>query len=409
MVLKCVVVGPDRELVTQLYDVFRELGGINVVRDLSQYPHQHELLRMVRSLAPQVLFLGLSDPERCFEMIATLQGEFPGLQIACFHQEMEPQLLLKLMQQGIREYIAPPFEADAMAEVMIRLRDAAMKNPVISPRSNLVYSFLPSKPGSGTTTLAVNTSIAMSRQPETNVLLTDMDLNSGLIRFLMKIENEYTILDAARHAANMDEGLWPQLVCEMGQLDVLITGRITTGVRLEASDVRNLIDYARKNYTALAVDLSGNMEEYALEVMQESRKIFLVCTPEIPSMHLAREKVHYLKEQGLQDKVAYILNRHSKTDLLQIDQIQNLLGGEVYFSFANDYRGVSQAVAEGKEVNQNSELGQQYTAFAYQLMDRPVPDALGKKATKKELRGFGELFKFGVSKLAPANSGETKS
>jgi pilus assembly protein CpaE len=408
MVLKCIVVGPDREITGQLVEIFRELGGITVVRQMDRYPHEHDLLRTLRSLAPQTLFLGLTDPEQSFKTIATVLGEFPGLPIACFHSAIEPQMLLKLMQHGIREYVAAPFDADAMAGVMIRLRDAAIKNPVISPRSNLVYSFLPSKPGSGTTTVTVNTAVAMARQPETSVLLADLDLNSGLIRFLLKLKSEYTILDAAQHAAEMDESLWPQIVCSKGKLDVLITGRITTGVRLEGANVRGLVDYARKNYAAIMVDLSGNMEKYALEVMQESRKVFIVVTPEIPSLHLAREKVAFLREQGLQDKVAFILNRRAKSDVLQTDQIRKLLDGDIYCTFSNDYRAVAQSVAEGKEVTPSSELGRQFEQFAYNLLDRKESEGAAKKATKKESRGFGDFLKFGVSRMAPASHGETK-
>ncbi len=409
MVLNCIRISPDVELSSQLQAAFAELGGIEVVRDLAKYPHHHELLRLVRSTSPQVIFLGLADQPRAFETIEILQEEFPGLQIAVFHPEVEPQTLLKLMNLGIREYLAPPFDADALAEVLIRLRDAALRNPLQAQRSSFVYSFLPSKPGSGTTTLATNVSIAMARQPETNVLLSDLDLNSGLIRFLLKLDNEFTVLDAARHAASMDESLWPQLVCERGQLDVLITGKITTGVRLEASEVRSLIDYSRKTYSAVCFDLSGNMEKYATEAMLESKKIFIVCTPEIPSLHLAREKTEYLTSQGLGDKIAFVLNRHSKTDILQIPQIENLLGGPIYATFPNDYRGVTQSLAEGIEISPQSELGLEINRFGYRLLDREIPAAAARKSGKKEIRGFGELFKFGVSRLSAVPDGENKA
>jgi pilus assembly protein CpaE len=408
MNLSCVVIGPDRELASQLLVAFEELGGIAIARDFHQYPQDHEALRMVRSLAPKLICLGLSDQARSFALIDLLQNEFPGIQIAVFHNSVEPQLLLKLMQHGIREYIAPPFDPDQLAEVLIRLRDAALKNPISSPTTNLVYSFLPSKPGSGTTTLAINTSVAMSKMPEANTLLMDLDLNSGLVRFLLKLDNDFTILDAAQHAPAMDEALWPQIVCPVGNLDVIHTARITPGVRVESSHARALIDYARKQYKAICVDLSGNMERYSMEVMQESKTVFLVCTPEIPSLHLAREKFQFLKAEGLDEKVKFLLNRHTKTDLLQIEQIQNLLGAPVALTFANDYRGVSQAVADGKEINPNSELGKQITAFAYQLLERPVP-SLDGKSKKKEIRGFSELFKFGASRVAQLSDSESKA
>jgi phosphoribosylformylglycinamidine synthase len=47
------------------------------------------------------------------------------------------------------------------------------------------------------------------------------------------------------------------------------------------------------------VDLSGNLERYSIEIMQDCKRIMLVCTPEIPSLHLAREKINFLKTLDL--------------------------------------------------------------------------------------------------------------
>ena len=237
----------------------------------------------------------------------------------------------------------------------------------------------------------------------------DLDLNSGLIRFLLKVDNEYTILDAAKHASNMDEALWPSLVSSLGKLDVLHAGQISPGGRIENDQIRNLIDYARKNYTAICVDLSGNMEKYATEVMQESKKIFLVCTPEIPSLHLAREKFNYLKDTGLSDKVSFLLNRQSKNDILETNQIEDILGDKVYMNFANDYRGVSTAVAEGKAISQASELGKQLTNFSYFLLERPIPSSVQNAKTKKEVHGLMDLIRCGLSRFTSTSNSASKA
>ncbi len=409
MILNCVMIGPDRNLAISLQTSLHDLGGIDIIREFTQYPHEFELLRSIRSLGPHIVFLGLSDPDRSNEIIQALNAEFPTLQVAVFHDQVEPKLLLRLMKSGIREYIAPPFDPDELAEILIRLRDAAIKNPLTTPRSNLVYSFLPSKPGSGTTTLATNVSLAMARQPDTSAMLMDLDLNSGLIRFLLNLDNEYTILDAAQHASNMDEALWPSLVSSKGKLDVLHAGKISPGIRIENDQIRNLIDYARKNYTAISVDLSGNMEKYANEVMQESKKIFLVCTPEIPSLHLAREKFNYLKDTGLSDKVSFLLNRHTKNDILQTNQIEDILGDKIYMTFANDYRGVNTALAEGKAINQSSELGKQLNKFGYFLLERPIPSSVQNAKTKKEVHGLMDLIRYGLSRFTSTSNSASKA
>ena len=61
----------------------------------------------------------------------------------------------------------------------------------------------------------------------------------------------------------------------------------------------------RRNYDALCFDLSGQLGEVlARNHARIEKKIFLVATPEIPALHLAREKVLYLKQLELADRIA---------------------------------------------------------------------------------------------------------
>ena len=81
----------------------------------------------------------------------------------------------------------------------------------------------------------------------------------------------------------MDENLWPQIVTKCGRLDVVHAGVLNPEIRIENIQIQHLLDYARRNYKVVCADLSGNLEKYSMEIMHESRKIFVVCTPE--SLH----------------------------------------------------------------------------------------------------------------------------
>ena len=397
MVLKSIVISPDGDLVNQLDLAFQDIGGIIIQKDVDHYPHEHELLRLVRTNGPHVIFLGVSNFERSLEVIRLLEKEAPGVQTVVFDQQVDPKALIRLMQMGIREFVSPPFHHGSISEVLNRVREAAEKRPPVSALTDMLFSFLPSKPGSGTTTIAVNTAMAIARQPETPSLLIDMDLNSGLVRFMMKIDNSYSVLDAAENALRMDDALWPQLVTTRGQLDVLHSGKLNPGVRVEGSQVRHLVEYARKNYKAICVDLSGNMEKYAMEIMQESKRIFLVCTPEIPSLHLAREKYLFLQHMDLGDKVSILLNRMTKRPVIAPAQIEQLLGLPIAMSLPNDYAGVHRALTVGREVEHGSELGKHFTHLANAMLEkRAAPIA---ERQKNESKGLADFFGLGSARL----------
>jgi Flp pilus assembly CpaE family ATPase len=238
--------------------------------------------------------------------------------------------------------------------------------------------------------------------PDTNTLLTDFDLNSGMLRFMLKLDNPYCVTDAAEHSLDMDESLWPTMVTTLENLEVLHAGKLNPDFRIEPTQIRHLLEFFRRNYRALCMDLSGNLEKYSLEIMHESRRVFLVCTPEITSLHLAREKYLYLKQLDLGERVSVLLNRCQKRSLITPQQIEQLLGLPVHMTFPNDYQGVQQALTEGRWVVPHSDLGKQFTALAQSMIEvRQTPSTVAVTPEKKRfLEFFSVVPGKGVKKSA---------
>jgi pilus assembly protein CpaE len=369
--LRAIIVSPDKELGGGLEDLFFELGQIGVTRNLERYPTALELTRVMRAHAPHVIFVDISELPKALALVGEVEAAHPGVQFVAIHRVCEQQTLLEIMRAGIREFLAPPFNRQTVLDLAARLREAADKKPPPIESTDMVYAFLPSKAGVGASTVALNTACALSRVPKTNVLLADFDLNCGMQRFMLRLAHAYSLVDAVEHASRMDENLWPQLVASIGSLDVLHAGRMNPDFRVEPTQIHYLVEFVRRNYRAACIDLSGNMEKYSIEVMHESKRIFLVCTPEIPSLHLAREKYTYLQSLDLGGRVSVLLNRAQKRSVISPEQVEKLLGLPVHMSFPNDYMGVHKALTEGRHVAPSSDLGKQFDKLAQSLFDKP--------------------------------------
>jgi Flp pilus assembly CpaE family ATPase len=193
----------------------------------------------------------------------------------------------------------------------------------------------------------------------------------------------------------MDENIWPQLVSKKFGLDVLHAGRVNPNLRIEPAQIQSMMNFIRRNYEALVFDVSGNLERYSLEAMQESKRVFLVCTPEIPSLHLAREKMGFLKTVGLDQRVSILLNRISKKPLFTPPQVEELVGAKVLYSFSNDYFAVSRATTGGECLDPESVIGKQCTEFASMLMERRPPEGTPERRKK-----FLEFFNVTAPQMA---------
>lgn len=396
--LKGAIICPDEELSERLEELLTGTGAVSVIRTIPRYPNAHEFTRMLRANAPEVLFLSLESLARALEIVTTAEAQLPGIQFVAIGRSVDPPTLLEVMRSGVREFVAFPFQRQQMYDCLVRVKEVLERRPVKMESTDLVFSFLPSKPGVGSTTIATNVAVAISRFPDHRSLLLDCDQTSGMVRFLLQIENTFSLIDAAERSFQMDENIWPQLVTNMGGLDVIHSGRLNPEVRIEPSNVRHILDFARRNYRSVFMDLSGNFEKYSLEAMMESKRIFLVVTPEVPSLHLAREKIQYLRQVELEDRVAILLNRCQKRAIVSPQQVEELLGHPVLMTFANDYQGVHRAMTAGRPVDASSELGRQFNQLAQFILEKK-PVVPGKK-------GISEYFSLLPSSVSLFSAGK---
>lgn len=352
----------------QLEEALVATGASTVFRTLSEYPSAQNLLRTLRAHAPDVIFLSFESADRAEAIVKSVESEAEDAQIIGIHSASDPSVLRTMMRLGVREFVAHPFDRKSLSESLQHAGELLARKSPTYETTTQVFSFLPSKAGVGTSTLALNVASALAREPGNRVVLSDFDMNSGMMRFLLKLQNTYSVLDAVEHSIAMDENLWPQLVTSIGNLDVLHAGQINPNLRIEPTQIRNLIQFMRRNYRAMCFDLSGNLERYSLEIMQESKRVLLVCTPEIPSLHLAREKLIFLRTLDLGGRVSIVLNRVSKKPLFTKEQVAEIVGVPVLDTLPNDYEGVNEATAGGTFVDGKSDLGKQYSQIAAKLV-----------------------------------------
>lgn len=362
--LRGAVICPDPEVRARFDEAVAEIPGIQIIRELRRYPDTLELMRMVRSSVPHVVFLSIEDLPRALGLLESLKSHAPGVQVAALSRTLDPAALLEAMRAGIRECLAMPFDRGELAEAASRMAAAVRDAPVLMDVTEHVYAFLPSKQGVGTSTVAMNVAVALGRRKQGEVLLLDMDLSSGIIGFMLKLSNTHCVVDAAENAHALDESIWDQIVCRKGGIDIVHSGRLNPDFRIDAPQIRHILDFARRNYKSVCVDISGNLEKYSIEVMHEAKTIFMVVTPEIPSLHLAREKLGFLSRLDLADRVKVMLNRFHRKSLVTPSQIESLLGVPIAFTFQNDYQGVHAALQDGRAVEPASELGKQFQAVA---------------------------------------------
>jgi pilus assembly protein CpaE len=387
--LRSFIFGRDQALAEQIQKLLWELGFDNGTRILDRYPGNHEVPSLVRGHAPHLIFLDLQAMDRALDVVAAVNETAPGTPIVSFSKTFDSATLLPLMRAGVRDFLQYPFRREALTEVLERIGNLIGKQPPPIRSTDLFLAFVPSKGGAGASTLAMNLSLALARSPQKKVLLVDADLHSGLIKFYLRLEKPYSILHATQQALELDDELWAELVSPAHGLDVLPAGRPTTGNHLQCAQLQPMIDFALRNYDLVTVDLPESLESHAMEVLSQSRRVYLVCTPELPSLHLARQKAQFLESMNLGDRIQVLLNRFSKRSTLTVSHVEDILGRRVAMVFANDYEAVQKSQSAAAPIDPASELGRQICAFAGTILPT-APNT--PKAPERQPHKFLEHF-----------------
>jgi len=318
-----------------------------LLRAYDQYLSAEALLDYVRAHSPQILFYDISQGCEALIEAAELLRSSGHTHLVAVARDLDPEVLIELMNIGVREFLRFPFDPEKVAATMGRVAAALAGTPAERESTELLYSFLPAKPGVGASTTAIHTALELSQRPHSRVLLTDFDLNCGLSRFLLKLPNPLGLRDAVAKMQEMDEGLWAEIKSSVEDLDVLPNCLIDASMDLDPARIRSLFEFARRRYRIVLADLSGMMENFSLDILQQSRRILLVVEPDLATVHMAREKMRYLESRDLQDRVALVINRWRKDAPLTIADIESVLGSPAEITLSDAPDQVYKSVMRG--------------------------------------------------------------
>ena len=347
----------------------------------------------LRALGPEhhcLLVVDFSDLPQALPVARAVDGR-PHVVIVAVKGGGSREELLQLMQAGVRE-VLPEFTHREIRQAATRAASTlATSGEILAD----LYAFMPAKPGCGATTVATySTAMAAERSTEPTLLL-DFDIRLGVTSFLLKAEGAHTIVDALLQSDRLDSDLWSSLVSQIKNLHLLGSGPMDFSRHVSAERFMELLDFAIRRYSLVAVDLPGTMDDQECETLLRAKRIYLVCTPDIGALHVARRKASWLKDLRLTDKVAVVLNSAERRSTLSVDDIQRIIQLPVRHFLPQGSSEIARAVQKGAVLDSSSGLGKHIARIAEEMS---VDRRIAKKPNA--VRRFVEYFSISAARDA---------
>jgi pilus assembly protein CpaE len=346
----------------------------------------------LRGVGPEhqcVLVVDFSDLSHAMPVARAVDGR-PHIVIIAVKGGSSREELLQLMQAGVRE-VLPDFTDREIRQAAARAASTlATSGEVLAE----LYAFMPAKPGCGGTTVATYaTAMAAERTAEPTLLL-DFDIRLGLTSFMLKAEGAHTIVDALLQADRLDSDIWNGLVSQIKNLHLLGSGPMDFSRHVSTECFMELLDFALRRYSLVTVDLPGTMEDQECETLLRSKRIYLVCTPDIGALHVARRKVSWLKDLRLTDIVSVVLNCTERRSTLSVDDIQRIIQLPIHHLLPVGAAEISRAVQKGAVLDTSSGLGKHIARIAEEM-------TANRSSVKKQpnaVRRFVEYFSISAAR-----------
>ncbi|HYB95113.1 MAG TPA: AAA family ATPase [Vicinamibacterales bacterium] len=249
----------------------------------------------------------------------------------------------------------------------------------------MIVSFLGTKGGTGTTTLAVNAAADIRRITQRSTVIVDLKNGPGDVALFLGLRPRHSLLTALDHLAWIDPQMLSRYVVEHEcGLHVLAAGDdFGRPADREADAVERTIRALDSLYDFVILDVGTALTGAAQVALQLSDVIVLVANPDVPCLRNLQRLIDAVKTAGVSpERLQIVLNRASEFGVLSTAQIERVLGFTIAFSVNSDYRTVASAVNSGVPVStlRASELNGQLDTIARAIVAaredhaRPVAD-----------------------------------
>jgi Flp pilus assembly CpaE family ATPase/ActR/RegA family two-component response regulator len=367
---------------------------------LGYYPEPVEIRSLIQSCPDPVVvvLIDLTGQSRALDLIRHLRESHPGVVTLAVDRAPSRASFNGATEAGAWGYLAPPFDIGPLAEhFQLRADDrkaaaaapegrapaalaAESKAPAESEHGaesergaeskpeaerGTLISFMPVQGGNGASTVALHVAQAIARDPGTKVLLLDFDFHSGTVAFRLRLKPEHTVADLLEYNHLSGEDL-SRLAGASNGFQVLVAPPSNASVSVEMlGRIPAALDSARLACDYVIVDLPDPLFSSSRTILKMSDRVYLVCTPEITSLHLARRKAQQLREAGVpNDRLGLLVNRVGAWGSFQPSEVQRVVGAPVVWTLDNDYASLHEATLAGGLLAADSSLSKQFHRFA---------------------------------------------
>ena len=315
-------------------------------------------VRMWGNDQPDLIVLDMELPDlRGLDVVARIrQSEPPTAHtpVVLIGTTVDVDAKVAALRAGADDYLSRPVHPQELsARVRGLLARFARSSPQARKQSfGRVHAYYGAKGGVGTTTLAINTAIALKRQLNRSVVLVDGNLQFGDHGvFLDMGRDQRSIVDAVSAPAIDAEFLRKIVVRHDSGVDLLLapaTPAMSELVNPEHHHLMRVVEVLRGMYDYVIVDLDKRLDDHVLDVIGIADRLIVVMTADLSCLKNVRLVLETMSSLAIPDeRLMLVLNRSNAFTGISVKSVENVLRRRIAQQIGNDYRSAISSLNSG--------------------------------------------------------------
>jgi Flp pilus assembly CpaE family ATPase len=334
------LIGPDEERRKAAVSALTGCQG-GEIREFSSYPPSLDDVPRLLEQHYDVIIIDLdSYPEYALELVESICAN--GLAtVMVYSMKTDPDLLVRCMRAGAREFLTLPFAQSTMAEALIR---AAARRPAVRTSKKAggrLLVFLGAKGGDGVTTLACNFAVALAQESSKSTLLIDLDLPLGDAALNLGISADYSTVNALQNSGRLDSSFLSKLLVKHSSgVSVLAAPGKFPQFNAPHDAVDRLISVARQDFDNVVVDMGSRLDLAGTSLFKDGSTVYLVIQASVAGLRNSNRVISQFFTTEI-PRLEIVINRFEPRGMgVAEDQITKALTRPVQWKIPNDYSAV---------------------------------------------------------------------
>ncbi|CAN5198080.1 response regulator [soil metagenome] len=298
--------------------------------------------------------------------------------------EADVEQRVKGLRAGADDDIVKPFHPlELIARIKALLSRSGggkqRKPGTEAPTLGRLCCFYGAKGGVGTTTIAINTAIALASRLKRKTALVDANLQFGDMRVFLDMGLDAPSIVNAITEADLDADLLRKLMTtHHAGIELLLAPPnpesadiVAERQRTDPASLSRILSLARKAYDYTMIDMAKTIDDFNLQLFDEADVIFVVMTADLSCLKNVRLVLETMDSLGYErGKIQLVLNRSNAYTGINVDNAESALGRKIDYQVINEYRGAISALNSGEPFmssRPDGPLGQSVSKFAREI------------------------------------------